>query len=210
MNCKHCDATLTRADKNFGKIDECRKCAVDVDRYVGHMIWDHKTAPVIEIHANKASLHALKDGRYNEGLALVHEVKERSRRREGDDGSTSVSLQPYRHNRTQKKKPKARFVKPIEVRSGKGRTYTSFSAAQVSSARKDRKLKENLSAEKYEVLMRCVNLPYDVRQRKRIEVWQDENGLYVRPSRKQRDYGSPLDAQTLRSLGYRGANYTRS
>lgn len=211
MHCKHCDVELVADDRGHGKINECRACAVDVERYVGHMIWDHKTAPVIEIHANKASLSALKDGRYNEGLSLVHEVKERSRRREGDCGVSSKNLAPYKHAQPKCTVRVARDnIKPIQVRAGSGKTFTSFSASQIRDAKTCEQLRNRLSGEKYEALLRCTKLPHSVRNRKRIDIWKDENGLYIKPAHKKRHYHSSLDAQTLRSLGYRGANYRRT
>lgn len=210
MHCKHCDIELTRDDKSYGKVDECRNCATDVDRYVGHMIWDHKTAPVIEIHASKSSLVALKDGRYNEGLKLVHEVKERSRRREGDDGTSSICLVPYRHaSKSKKAKPAREYIEPIAVRHGSGKTFTSFSASQIKNAKKDLELRNTLTPEKYDILLRCARLPYSLRSGKRVEVWRDENGFYVKPPKPVTDYRTGLDSQTLHSLGYRRANYRR-
>jgi len=208
MHCQHCDSEITTADHGIGKINECRDCAQDVERYVGHMIWDHKTAPVIEIHAGKDSLNALKDGRYNRGLKLVREVKERSRRREGDCDGTSVSLKPFRRKTMSLSKPKtasrASYAK-VEMRSGKGRTFTSFPVKLVEAARSSNFEPSTMSEERLMVLLGCAKLPARALQSSRINVWRDEKGFYVQHKEKPTDSG--LDQETLRSLSYRAANY---
>ena len=208
MNCKHCDAEITMSDRGFGKIDECKDCAHEVERYVGHMIWDHKTAPVIEIHANKKSLVALKDGRYNEGLKLVREVKERSRRREGDCGGINIST-PYIRKKSKQKKFSNRLGKNIEVRSGHGKTYTSFSIDTIKRARKGASVSSELSEEKRMVLLGCTNIPSHMLGNSRVEVWKDSKGYYIRPSKKREKFSLGLDTSTVKSLGFRGANFSR-
>ena len=210
MHCQHCDSEITTADHGVGKINECRDCAQDVERYVGHMIWDHKTAPVIEIHAGKDSLAALKDGRYNRGLKLVREVKERSRRREGDAGGSGVSLQPFRRKSmslsSDKSNRKDGFAK-VEVRNGSGKTFTSFPTAMIKAARANKVETRTMSEEKLRVLLGCAKLPSKVLQSSRVNVWRDDDGFYVRYNEKKSS--ASLDHETTRSLGYRGANYRR-
>lgn len=209
MDCKHCDIELESSDRGFGRIDECRDCASEVDRYVGHMIWDHKTAPVIEIHANKASLSALKDGRYNEGLDLVKEVKERSRRREGDCGSGSISVPYVRKKTASPNFSRRKKGATIEVRSGKGRTYTSFSIDTVKKTRKNSAFSDSYSGEKKHVLLGCADLPSHVLGDLRVEIWKDESGYYIRSPKKNEKLRLGLDVNTVRSLGFRGVNFSR-
>jgi hypothetical protein len=208
MQCKHCEAKITAADREIGAIDECRLCAKDVEKYVGHMIWDHKTAPVMEIHASKKSLETLKDGRYNRGLKLIKEVKERSRRREGDGDAKSSGV-PFRRGLFNLGRDNEAAI-TVEVRNGSGRTYTAFSPAAISSARRGEAPPKKMSAEKAAVLQGCSRLAVAASTKGPVEVWQDDQGFYI-PKRKVAATKElcRLDAQTLRSLGYRSANYSR-
>ena len=208
MNCKHCEIELTASDRGFGKINECKDCASDVERYVGHMIWDHKTAPVIEIHANKDSLVALKDGRYNEGLKLVKEVKERSRRREGDCGTGHISV-PYSRKKPRQKKFVQRQGFEIKIRKGSGRTYTSFPSEIINKVRKDASVSSNYTDEKKMILLGCANIPSHMLGNKRVEIWKDDFGYYIRLPKKHEKFSLDLDVSTTRSLGFRGVNFSR-
>lgn len=218
MNCRHCDIELTEHDMHYGKIDECQECASDIERYVGHMIWDHKTAPALEVHANARSLAALHDGRYNAG-ELVHEVKERGRRRESDvSGGSQVSLTPYRRSDL----IIHREVEPlpvIQLRQGSGKTVATYNKNSL----------KKVASGSFEVLHSIKNA--DVKLIKAashlnlsridgsfVTILRDEAGYYVIPKRSlsnskqytrysSASFRSSLDHETIRQVGYRTANY---
>lgn len=63
--CQECDDGQIRKIKTpYGIKEVCDTCgyvAKDVDTYAGVMVWSHKTAPEIEIHASKASAAAVSE-----------------------------------------------------------------------------------------------------------------------------------------------------
>jgi hypothetical protein len=209
MLCRHCDCEITPYDLDYGKIDECRHCAVDVERYVGHMVWDHKTAPALEIHANAKSLAALKDGKARDGGQLVHEVKERSRRRESDITCGDLSRSPYiRKDFFPIMEHNAEDLPHIELRAGTGKTVATFGRSVLDSSVKlgDDALK-HLSGEKKLLAKAAAKIPSQKISGKSITVWKDEIGFYIHP--KKSVVSSRLDCETLKQLGYRTSNYSR-
>jgi hypothetical protein len=210
MKCRHCETELSTLDLSVGKIDECRDCADEVERYAGHMIWDHKTAPVIEIHASASSVAALKDGRYNEGLKLVREVKERSRRREGDTGDGSVSHTPYNRETISLKASQVKAVTEVVIRHGRGKTHTSFSRSDVSAAKIGRRTAsiDKMGPDKLALLRGCAKLRLNRIAGTHVTVWKDELGFYTLPARTSQ-LGPELDHETRKNLGFRGTSFTR-
>jgi hypothetical protein len=63
--CQECDdGQIRKIETPYGIKEVCDTCgyvAKDVDTYAGVMVWSHKTAPEIEIHASKASAAAVLD-----------------------------------------------------------------------------------------------------------------------------------------------------
>lgn len=49
MTCKRCGRDFTPYHGKPGYINECGECKPDVPLLGGNMIWDHKTAPELEI-----------------------------------------------------------------------------------------------------------------------------------------------------------------
>lgn len=210
MKCRHCEAELSTLDLGVGKIDECRDCAVEVERYAGHMIWDHKTAPVIEIHANASSVAALKDGRHNRGLKLVREVKERSRRREGDAGDGALSFTPYNRKTCSLESKTAVEATEVLIRSGRGKTFTAFNRNDVSAFKIGRSTPSiaKMSPDKLALLRGCSKLQLNRVAGTHVTVWKDELGFYTLPARTDLT-GPELDHETRKNLGFRGASFTR-
>ena len=65
IECDECDeGQIQKIQTPYGCKEVCDTCghvAKDVDTYAGVMVWSHKTAPEIEIHASKASAAAVLD-----------------------------------------------------------------------------------------------------------------------------------------------------
>lgn len=209
MNCRHCEIELTSFDLGYGKIDECRECAKEVEKYVGHMIWDHKTAPALEIHANAKSLEALRSGKERAGGQLVYEVKERSRRRESDISSDSaISLSPYVRKESVIIESHHEELPRIEMRSGSGKTIATYSRDLLDKVSKGNSgAAKHLSGSKLVLARAASKLQLDKLSGWSITVWHDENGYYVIPRRSVTR--SVLDHETLRQVGYRTANYRK-
>lgn len=209
MNCRHCGGDISEHDYDFGKIDECRECAKDVEKYVGHMIWDHKTAPALEIHANAKSLAALRDGRQRAGGNLVHEVKERSRRRESDiSAGSSQSLSPYIRPKTMQMHGDGEELPEISIRSGTGKTIATYSRTVLERAASgDLKALSHLKEEKLRLAKAASRLKLSQASGLSITVWKDESGYYIVPKRSV--VRSVLDDDTLRLLNFRTSNYSR-
>lgn len=209
MNCRHCGGDISEHDFDYGKIDECRECAKDVEKYVGHMIWDHKTAPALEIHANAKSLAALRDGRQRAGGSLVHEVKERSRRRESDISSGSdLSLSPYVRSKTMQMHGDCEELPEILIRSGSGKTVATYSRSILEKAAMgDHRALSHLKEEKLKLAKSASRLKLSQASGLSITVWRDELGYYVVP--KKSAVRSVLDDETLRLLNFRTSNYSR-
>lgn len=209
MFCRHCEAEITAEDFSHGKIDECRDCAKDVDKYVGHMIWDHKTAPAIEIHANARSLAALKDGRKKDGGNLVHEAKDRSRRRESDiSANNEISLNPYVRSREIRLDREEEELPSILIRKGSGKTVATYSRSILEKAAAgDQKALIHLKDEKLKLAKSASRLKLSQVSGMSITVWKDDQGYYMVP--KKSVVRSVLDNDTLRLLNFRTSNYTR-
>lgn len=210
MNCRHCEAEIRETDLGYGKIDECRECAKEVDRYVGHMIWDHKTAPALEVHANSKSLAALRDGRQRSGGNLVYEVKERSRRRESDIDSlgSSPSLTPYIRPVTMNIYGNSEELPKIEMRHGSGKTVASYSRSSLEKiSTGDQKYLQSFQGTKLLIAKSVSRLQLSNIAGWSITVWQDSFGYYVIP--KKSVTRSVLDHETLRQIGYRTSNYRK-
>ena len=98
--CVLCNAEFEAAFDKPGKVNECEDCALEVNRYTGNMIYDHKTGAVLQVNSdpklteyinastklrNKGSNlgNNLKvDSSMVRSNGLVHTVGDRSRRRE--------------------------------------------------------------------------------------------------------------------------------
>ena len=208
MNCRHCGGEINSHDSGIGKIDECRTCASDIEKYVGHMVWDHKTAPALEIHANRKSLDALKDGRYNNG-ELVHEVKDRSRRRESDVSvGAKPCLSPFIRPPEMVMHGPTEVLPKIALRSGNGKTVATFGRELLEKASKGGdKFLQHLSGDKMKLAKAASKMQLTNVAGFSITVWQDADGFYVVPKRSVTR--SVLDDDTLRRLGFRGANFSR-
>lgn len=208
MMCRHCEAEITSSDLGYGKIDECRDCARDVEKYVGHMIWDHKTAPALEIHANAKSLAALRNGKDRAGGQLVHEVKDRSRRRESDVSCNDLSSSPYVRKTLQSMVSASEEVLPkIELRSGSGKTVATFGRSVLDSASKNEAALRHLCDEKKLLAKAAAKIPLSKISGAAVTVWKDSAGFYIHP--KKSSSIAALDQETTRQLGYRGSNYSR-
>lgn len=209
MNCRHCGGDVSEHDYHFGKIDECRECAKDVEKYVGHMIWDHKTAPALEIHANAKSLAALRDGRQRAGGNLVHEVKERSRRRESDiSAGSALSLSPYVRPKDMQLHGDCEELPEIAIRRGSGKTVATYSRSIIEKAASgDHNALSHLKDEKMRLAKSASRLKLSQVSGLSITVWKDESGYYVVP--KKSVVRSVLDDDTLRLLNFRTSNYSR-
>jgi len=207
MNCRHCGGEITVHDADYGKVDECRDCAKDVDKYVGHMVWDHKTAPALEIHANARSLAALRDGRDRAGGQLVYEVKDRARRREGDTSGGSVSLSPYVRPEPMQLHVESETLPSIAMRQGSGKTVATYSRDLLEKAAKgDAHALRHLKDTKLKLAKAASRLQLGNLAGWSVTVWQDSQGYYVVPRRSTTR--SVLDDETLRRLGFRGANFS--
>lgn len=208
MNCRHCGGEVTKYDSSYGRIDECRECAKDVERYAGHMVWDHKTAPALEIHASKKSLDVLKKGRYNEGLDLRIEVKDRSRRRESDVSGSEISLSPFVRAETNMFNSCSEELPEIQLRPGNGKTIATFGRSLIEKASKEgHQHFRHLNGEKLFLAKSVSKIQLSKVGGSSVTVWKDEYGYYVLPKRSERR--SVLDFDTQRSLGFRTGNYSR-
>lgn len=209
MNCRHCEIELTDYDIGYGKIDECRDCAKDVEKYVGHMIWDHKTAPALEVHANARSLAALKDGRQRDGGNLVYEVKDRARRRESDiSAGSSISLTPYSRPEPVPMHGTCEVLPSIAFRRGNGKTVATYSRTLLEKAATgDLKVLRHLKDEKLKLAKAAARLQLSQAAGFSITVWKDESGYYMLPKRELTR--SVLDDETLRRLNFRTSNFSR-
>jgi len=49
MECRDCHVEFVPYHGKPGYINQCEDCATDVPKLGGNMIWDHKTAPYIEV-----------------------------------------------------------------------------------------------------------------------------------------------------------------
>jgi hypothetical protein len=208
MNCRHCDGEITAHDSGIGKIDECRVCATDVERYVGHMVWDHKTAPALEVHANAKSLAALRDGRERTGGQLVYEVKDRARRREGDVSSVDgISLSPYVRPEPMQLHVESEVLPAIAMRQGSGKTVATYSRDLLEKAAKgDMNILCHLKDTKLKLAKAASRLQLNNVAGWSITVWQDNQGYYVVPKRSVTR--SVLDDETTRLLGFRTSNFS--
>jgi len=209
MLCRHCEGEITVHDLGYGKIDECRECAKDVEKYVGHMIWDHKTAPALEIHANARSLAALKDGRQRDGGQLVHEVKERSRRRESDVSvGGGISLTPYMRPEPLPMHGNCEVLPTITIRRGSGKTIATYARTLLEKAAKGDQLSlRHLKDEKLKLAKAASRMQLSQVAGFSITVWKDEQGYYMMPKREMTR--SVLDDETLRRLNFRTSNFSR-
>ena len=209
MNCRHCEIELNDSDIGFGKIDECRECAKDVEKYVGHMIWDHKTAPALEVHANARSLAALKDGRQRDGGNLVYEVKDRARRRESDISTgEGISLTPYCRPEPLQLHGTCEVLPAIAFRRGSGKTVATYSRSLLEKAANgDVNVLRHLKDEKLKLAKAASRLQLSQAAGFSITVWKDENGYYMLPKRELTR--SILDDETLRRLNFRTSNFSR-
>jgi hypothetical protein len=207
VNCRHCGGEITVHDADIGKVDECRDCAKDVEKYVGHMIWDHKTAPALEVHANMKSLMALRDGRYNTGQ-LVYEVKERSRRRESDLSGSEISLSPYVRKEDIRIDSQSEELPKIELRRGSGKTVATFGRTVLDKSRAGGKdALSHLQGEKLLLAKAAAKILPEKIAGISITVFKDDRGFYVIP--RKSETASRLDHETSRALGFRTANYSR-
>lgn len=172
------------------------------------MIWDHKTAPALEIHASKKSLDVLKKGKHNEGLDLRIEVKERSRRRESDVSDSGVSLTSFVRASSDILHKTGEELPEIQIRPGSGKTVATFgrSVIEKSSIEGARHL-QRLSGEKLLLAKSVSKIKLSKIGGSSITVWKDDHGYYVIP--KKSEMRSVLDHDTQRSLGFRTANYSR-
>ena len=209
MFCRHCEGEITIADIGFGKIDECRDCAKEVEKYVGHMVWDHKTAPALEIHANAKSLAALRDGRERVGGQLVYEVKDRARRRESDISSgPSVSLSPYVRKQELVIHTESEALPPIALRHGTGKTVATYSRDILEKAASgNHKALQHLKDDKLKLAKAASRMQLSQVAGFSITVWKDEQGFYMVPKRSTTR--SVLDDETLRRLNFRTSNFSR-
>lgn len=207
MICRHCEGELTDADFGFGKINECRNCAIDVEKYVGHMIWDHKTAPALEIHANSKSLAALKDGRQRTGCNLVYEVKDRARRRESDiSAGDSISLTPYARSAPMQLHSSCEVLPLISMRRGNGKTVATYGRSLLEKiANGDSRAFQHLKDDKLKLAKAASQMKLSQVAGFSITVWKDDQGYYMVPKRETTR--SVLDDETLRRLGFRTANF---
>lgn len=209
MLCRHCEGEITDADIGFGKIDECRDCANDsVEKYVGHMVWDHKTAPALEVHANSRSLAALKDGRQRAGGQLIHEVKDRARRRESDISADSgISLTPYKRSEPLSLHGACEVLPSISIRRGTGKTVATYGRTLLEQAACDAKVLRHLNGEKLKLAKAASRMQLSQVAGFSITVWKDDQGYYLVPRRE--NTRSVLDDETLRRLSYRTSNFSR-
>ena len=208
MNCRHCGGELSDQDLDIGKIDECRECARDVDRYVGHMIWDHKTAPALEIHANMKSLKALRDGKSHTGGQLVYEVKDRSRRRESDISGHEMTLSPYVRKQQFHFEMSQEILPKIDLRRGTGKTVATFGRSVLDRARAgNESVLRHLQGEKLMLAKAAAKILPSKIAGITITVFKDELGYYVIPRKSETT--SRLDHETTRALGFRTAKYSR-
>lgn len=208
MQCRHCAAEITVHDSDFGKIDECRHCAKDVEKYAGHMVWDHKTAPALEIHASKRSLEVLKKGRYNEGLDLRVEVKERARRRESDVSDSGICLSPFIRGNSDILDKSGEDLPEIQIRLGRGKTIVTFGRSLIEKIPiVGSNHLSHLNGEKLLLAKSVAKIKLSKIGGSSITVWKDDGGYYVIP--KKSEIRSVLDYETQRSLGFRTSNYSR-
>ena len=207
MNCRHCDAKITVYDSGIGKIDECRDCASDVEKYVGHMVWDHKTAPALEVHANSKSLAALRDGRQRAGGNLIYEVKDRARRRESDiSACDSMSLTPYVRKEMPVFKEVLEDLPNVLLRRGNGKTVATFSKSLLEKGlTQNVTVLSHLQGEKLLLAKAVSRMKLSQIAGFSITVWKDEKGFYVIPKREVDR--SRLDGETLRRLDFRTSNF---
>lgn len=207
MLCKHCECEITERDIGYGKIDECRDCATEVEKYAGHMVWDHKTAPSLEVHASQKSLSVLKNGKYNEGLSLRHSVRDRSRRRESDISTDPISLSPYvRREEFSIESHSSEDLPKIEIRHGSGKTIATFSRTSLEKSKTDAMSFSHLSGEKLLIFKSVARQNLSNIAGISITVWKDQMGYYLIP-RKQFS-SSKLDFETIRRLGHRTSNFS--
>jgi hypothetical protein len=85
MICRDCKEEFSPRPNKPGFINQCESCATDVPLLGGNMIWDHKTAPYIEIKSMvKAKSFAAMTKRFGVGVTqCLTQSKERDNKELG-------------------------------------------------------------------------------------------------------------------------------
>lgn len=155
IECQECDeGQIQKIQTPYGCKEVCDACghvAKDVDTYAGVMVWSHKTAPEIEIHASKASAAAVLDSNRsrvvrNPVRVAHHAPQEMGGRRQNTgrvkDESAKIEerLRPaarssagFKQRRVEIPEALKQHVMPIQKGDSRGlRSFTSFTKNDVN------------------------------------------------------------------------------
>jgi len=154
IECSECDeGQIQKIQTPYGCKEVCDTCghvAKDVDTYAGVMVWSHKTAPEIEIHASKASAAVVLDSNRsrvvrNPVRVAHHAPQEMGGRRQNTgrigsdtDRSSYKSLRHRDHKSVNQRKVSIPVVLQQHVQhmvkgdTSKMRTFTKFTADEVN------------------------------------------------------------------------------
>ena len=105
LTCRDCGKEFIEdPNKTQGYRNQCPECSltqVEPERIGGNMIWDHKTAPYIELKPlSKAKAFAAKTKRFGAGVttSLVEPKEDKAGKESGKSGSGAELGADYRSN----------------------------------------------------------------------------------------------------------------
>lgn len=237
IECQECDeGQIQKIQTPYGCKEVCDACdhvAKDVDTYAGVMVWSHKTAPEIEIHASKASAAAVLDSNRsrvvrNPVRVAHHAPQEMGGRRQNTgrvkDEEHKCLARPAKERKALKQRsveiPKglAPHVQPmIKADSAKLRTFTRFTSEEVKTviaalphtASMDELCCElGLRAGKHKKptgILSWLSAFGHAEPPKVVTVWEDADCLVLKSESCFSSHASrsSLDSETLRALGYK-------
>lgn len=140
-DCPQCgESAVETRDSEYGTKEVCSECGHvvrDVDAYAGVMVWAHKTAPEIEIHAskasadqvNKATRHSVPQG----GVRVVREVGVMATRR-GTTAPSKSDASRFRGSGPSRPEPKQRINHGDKLRPHVGRALPALRFGQPRGA----------------------------------------------------------------------------
>lgn len=239
IECSECDhGKIKSVQTPYGCKEVCDACnyiAKDVDTYAGVMVWSHKTAPEIEIHASKSSAQAVLG---SNRARMAHgdvQVRHHAPREMGGRRQNAARVEPdaIRSNRivTRDRKSQAQrsvviplglrpYVREMSKEGSTGmRTFTSFTADDVKKV-----LAALPCIDSMEELCQHLGLRSG-KEKKPVGilswlssfghaepstttvVWQDGNRLVLKDGSEDtiKSCRGTLDVETRRALGYKSA-----
>lgn len=215
--CQECDdGQIRKFETPYGIKEVCDTCgyvAKDVDTYAGVMVWSHKTAPEIEIHASKSSASAVLDSDRthvvtNPVRVAHHAPQEMGGRRQntgrvkGDQRLRSLKAPKNKPTPSLSRKHKVpvvlrSHVRPVETGDTCGmKTFTKFTSKDVemciaalphTSSIKDLTTAMGLRAGKTKKAVGIISWLSEFGHSKppaETTVWEDGDSLVLRSDRK--------------------------